>query len=117
MRGFLFDFVFIIMPNVDIHINKSLTKLMNNELFKEIYPMIEKVEVYEIDLPALIIVKINVNDPEMTESNMYERGLDPHYLIDKHMAKFLPYYSVNKQKKIGFLVVGVDGNVIYRWIP
>lgn len=103
------------MPHVDAHINKSLTKLMNNDLIKEIYPMIEKVEVYEWDF--LIIVKINVNDPEMTESNMYERGLDPHYLIDKHMSKFLPYYSVNKHKKIGFVVVGVDGNVIDRWVP
>lgn len=101
--------------------NKSLTKFLNSsEIGKEIleiYPMISKIDVYDFEeLIGSIILRIYVNDSEMTEKNMYERGLDPHYLIDYHLVKYLPYFSIPSWLKIGFAVIGPDGKVIKSYL-
>ena len=49
-------------------------------------------------------------------ANMYEKGLDPHYLIDIHLAKYLPYFSVPRSTKIGFVVIGPDGKKIKSYL-
>ena len=101
--------------------NKSLTKFLNsseigNEIL-EIYPMISKIDVYDLEeLISSIILRIYVDDQDMTDENMYERGLDPHYLIDYHLAKYLPYFSVPKHLKIGFVVIGPDGKTIKSYL-
>ena len=101
--------------------HKSLTKFLNsseigNEIL-EIYPMITKIDVYDLEeLISSIILRIYVDDSEMTEKNMYEKGLDPHYLIDMHLAKYLPYFSVPRSTKIGFVVIGPDGKTIKSYL-
>ena len=97
-------------------LNKSLTKFLNNSGIKKIYPMIDNIEVYDVDMIDRIILRIHVNDPEMTYDNMYQKGLDPHYLIDYHIDKFLPYFSIPRTKKIGFVVIGPDGKTIHNYI-
>lgn len=101
--------------------NKSLTKFLNSsEIGKEIleiYPMISKIDVYDLqELISSIILRIYVNDSEMTDENMYQRDLDPHYLIDMHLAKYLPYFSVPRSTKIGFVVIGPDGKTIKSYL-
>ena len=46
---------------------------------------------------------------------MYEKGLDPHYLIDEHMIFLLRFYDISSRdiNQIYIKVIGPDGNVIY----
>ena len=69
----------------------------------------EEIPFYDIDL------KIYVNDPDMEISTMYEKGLDPHYLIDEHMIFLLRFYDISSRdiNQIYIKVIGPDGNVIY----
>ena len=101
--------------------SKILNKKLNSEYIKNIYPVIDRIETrvlwdgdeeipfYDIDL------KIYVNDPDMEISTMYEKGLDPHYLIDEHMIFLLRFYDISSRdiNQIYIKVIGPDGNVIY----
>lgn len=103
------------MRSEDVKLDKSLTKLLNTEIFKDIYPMIDNVEVYDIDLINTLFLVIKVKDPEMTRDNMYQKGLDPHYLIDRHLVPLLPYFGVPRSKRIGFKVLGPENNFIHNY--
>jgi hypothetical protein len=99
------------------HLHKGLNKFLTSSKIggdiMDIYPMITNIEVYDLEeLIGSIVLRIYVDDSEMTSKNMYEKGLDPHYLIDHHLAKYLPYFSVPKSTKIGFVVIGPDGKTI-----
>lgn len=96
------------------YINKSLSKFFNQSTIKDIYPMVDHIDVYELD--HHFILRIYVNDPEMDEDNMYDKELDPHYLVDYHFKKFLPYVGMDSKKSTGFAVVRPDGQVISRWM-
>ena len=98
--------------SVDKYINHGLTKFANSEIVSSIYPVVNHVVVYQVDDANMIIVRIYVDDPELNEKNMYEKGLDPHYLIDYHLTKFFPYFSIPNYYKVGFAIVGPDDNVI-----
>ena len=101
--------------------SKILNKLLNGEYIKDIYPMVDHIDtrvvwdgdseypMYDIDL------KIYVNDPEMTTFSMYERGMDPHYLIDYHMMFLLKFMEISFRNiiQIYVKVIGPDGSVIY----
>ena len=101
--------------------SKILNKILNSEYIKNLYPVIDRIETrvlwdgdeeipfYDIDL------KIYVNDPDMEISTMYEKGLDPHYLIDEHMIFLLRFYDISSRdiNQIYIKVIGPDGNVIY----
>jgi hypothetical protein len=100
----------------DVKLEKGLTKLLNSEIFKNIYPMIDNIEVYDLKPVNSTHLVIRVNDPEMTKDNMYERGMDPHYLIDRHLASFLPYYGVPRSKLIGFTLIGPGNKTIDTYI-
>jgi len=79
-----------------------------------IYPMIEHIDAYDIEGINRLILRIYVSDPEMTKDNMYQKELDPYYLIDYHLKKYLPYFNIPRNYKFGFVVVGPDGNIIHR---
>lgn len=101
--------------------HKPLTKFLNSSEvghdIMEIYPMISKIDVYDLsEMINSLILRIHVDDSEMTDENMYQRDLDPHYLIDHHLAKYLPYYSVPRSMKIGFVVIGPDGKTIKSYL-
>ena len=79
---------------------RGLTKILNSKLLKSIYPMVDRIEVKSLgsDINPLkrrsesyYSVDIYLNDPDITKSNMYEMGFDPHYLVGHHLLKFLNY--------------------------
>lgn len=94
------------------YINKPITKLLNSSLIMSIYPMIDHIDAYEIEDINRLILRIYVNDSEMTKDNMYQRELDPHYLVDYHLMKYLPYFNFPRNFRVGFVVVGTDGSII-----
>lgn len=96
------------------YINKPITKLLNSSFIMNIYPMIDHIDAYEIEDINRLILRIYVNDSEMTEDNMYQRELDPHYLVDYHLMKYLPYFDFPQNFRVGFVVVGTDGKVISK---
>ena len=52
---------------------------------------------------------------ELNNENMYQKGLDPHYLIDRYLAKFLPYFNVPRTKKVHYVIIGPNSEVIDKW--
>lgn len=96
----------------------ALEKIVNSDLIRKIYPMVTDIKVL---VPGndinLIVLRIHVDDPEMTEENMYKRGLDPHYLTDHHFYNYFSYLDIPKDTKIGHVVIGPTQEIISRWIP
>lgn len=99
-----------------------LNKLINSDYIKKVYPMIDRIETKvdsdnDFSLPFYeIYLKIYVNDPDMIDNRtMYERGLDPHYLVNQHMIYLLKHLNVSTRdiNQIYILVIGADGEVIY----
>ena len=78
--------------------------------------MVDHIDVYELEDINYFILRIYVNDPEMDDDNMYEKELDPHYLVEYHFNRFLPYVGIESKKKTGFAVVRPDGKVINKWM-
>lgn len=101
--------------------DKKINKLLNSDFIKGIYPMIDNIKANLLwdgdeEYPMYdITLKIYVNDPDMTTSNMYEKGLDPHYLIDEYMVLLLKFLGSSRREisKLYFSVIGPDGEIIY----
>ena len=74
--------------------------------------MIEHIEAYDIKDMQRIILKIYVNDPEISRNNMYQKGLDPHYLVNFHLPRYTPYFSIPESYKYGFSVIAPNGETI-----
>jgi len=73
----------------------ALEKFLNSSFIISIYPMIERIEVTELDEDNGSLkynVYLNVSDIEY--KNMYETGLDPHYLNDHHVKEALNFFSL-----------------------
>jgi hypothetical protein len=45
---------------------------------------------------------------------MYDRELDPHYLVEYHIKSYFPYFNLNNII-IDYIVWGPDGNIVYSW--
>ena len=68
--------------------DKIANKLFNSDYIKSLYPMIDRVETNvvsdeddEFPFYTLFIV-IHLNDPTINNrDNMYEKGFDPHHMI------------------------------------
>ena len=101
--------------------NKLLDKLLNSDLIKQAYPMVDNIKTRVLwdgdeELPFYdIAVKIYVNDEDMTTFNMFEKGLDPHYLIDFYMVDLLKFVNVSRRdlNQVYIRVVGPNGESIY----
>lgn len=96
------------------YISRPITKLLNSSFILNIYPMIEHIDAYDIREARMLILRIYVNDSEMNKENMYQRELDPHYLIDFHLKKYSPYFNIPQDYRFAFVVVGTDGNIIHN---
>ena len=77
--------------------------------------MIDRIEVYDVEKIGWLIFRIFLNDPEIQNSNMYQKGLDPHYLIDVYGKKYLSYLGINKP--IGMVLFSADGEKIDGFLP
>ena len=57
-------------------------------------------------------VDIYLNDPDITKSNMYEMGFDPHYLVGHHLLNFLSYLGRGLEGTFYYNLFGPDGELI-----
>ena len=95
--------------------------MLNSDYVKNVYPMIDHIDTKVVwdgdeEYPFYdISVKIYVNDEDMTTFNMYEKGLDPHYLIDYHMVDLLKFLNVSRSdlNQVYIRVLGPNGDSIY----
>ena len=101
---------------------KGLEKLANSGIIKQIYPMVDHIEIKYEDTGASgfgidfdrIDVDIFLNDPNITSENMYDMELDPHYLVEKYLKEYFPYFDIDKAI-IDFIVWSPDGEIIHSW--
>ena len=98
---------------------KGLEKLANSGIIKNIYPMVDRIEIRNGNIVTqrgntLLNIDIFLNDESITSENMYEMELDPHYLIDKHLKQYFPYFDIDKIVT-DFIVWGPDGSIIHSW--
>jgi hypothetical protein len=83
---------------------KGLEKLVNSDIIKNIYPIIDKIEVYNTYLPFdyidnTIHLDIYLNNPEVNKSNLWDKfKFDEYYLIDHHIRNLLPYIGIDNNK-------------------
>lgn len=99
---------------------KGLEKLVNSSAIKDIYPMVDRIDIrYDGDLYnprgwGGLEIDIFVNDPTITEENMYEKEFDPHYLVEYHIKQYFPYFNIDKLI-LSFIVWNPDGDIIFSW--
>ena len=101
--------------------NEILDKLLNSKLIKRIYPMVDHIKTRVLwdgdeEYPFYdVVVRIYVNDEDMTTFNMYEKGLDPHYLIDFYMMDLIKMVNVSRRdiNQLYIRVIGPNGESIY----
>jgi len=101
--------------------NEILDKLLNSKLIKRVYPMVDHIKTRVVwdgdtEFPFYdVVVRIYVNDEDMTTFNMYEKGLDPHYLIDFYMMDLIKMVSVSRRdiNQLYIRVIGQNGESIY----
>ena len=100
----------------------GLKKLVNSNIIKKIYPMIDHIDVNVYTSRSVISDKyqwlgfdIHLNDPEITEENMWDKGFDPHYLVDYHIRKLLPYLSLENILSLSFHVFSPTGELISHY--
>ena len=96
----------------------GLNKLVNSSVIKDIYPMVDRIEISHDGVFSMpdgnyyrLDIDIFLNDLEITKDNMYERGFDPHYLIDIHLKDYLPYFNLHKVM-YELIVWGPNGEVV-----
>jgi hypothetical protein len=98
---------------------KGLEKLLNSDMIKKIYPMVDHIDIKDIsymtgEIFDKIMLTIYLNDPSINKDNMYSANFDPHYLADVHLEKLLPYLNINRPI-VNFDVRGTRGELIDTW--
>ena len=114
-------FFYKVYINMKERLTKGFEKLINSDIIKNIYPMIDHIDVKDFtwnlngaNSGYLIRLDIVVDSPDMTEDNMYDFEFDPHYLVDKYIKDFSKYLSIDIYA-IFFTVHNLEGNLIYEW--
>lgn len=94
----------------------ALEKILNYDDIgvKKIYPMVDEIKVKYIEDDRFFLM-IYLNDPEITTHNMYQKGFDPHYLIDYHFYNYFSLLGVPKSIPTGFRIYNADGELIDSW--
>lgn len=100
---------------------KLLDKLLNSDYIKKVYPMVDNIKTKVVwdgdtEFPFYdVMLKIYVNDEDMTIFNMYKKGLDPHYLVDEYMMDLLKFAEVSRRdiSQVYIRVIGPNGESIY----
>ena len=98
---------------------KGFEKLINSDVIKNIYPMIDQIDSTSGDEHPLYVgdilsIKIYLNDPSINEDNMYELNFDPHYLAEYYIKKYSKYFGLDLVN-VTFAVYGPDNNLITYW--
>jgi hypothetical protein len=101
--------------------NKIANKLFNSDYIKDIYPMIDRIETHvisddddEFPLYTLFIV-VHLNDSSINNNNMYEKGFDPHYLVQTYLKFMLKMAGISTRDiiQISVLVRNPNGEIVY----
>jgi hypothetical protein len=101
-----------------------LNKLMNSSLIKTIYPMVDKIETKvelvdndPVDPIYKIRLNIYLNDDTINHINMYKKGMDPHYLVDRHMIDMLKMLNISSREilQVHLLVRNPKGKLVYPY--
>jgi hypothetical protein len=100
---------------------RVLDKLFNSDLIKKVYPMIDKIDCGvnwdgDEEFPNYeIYLDIYLNDPSITEKNMYRKEFDPHYLVDMYLIKLMKMAGIDMKEIENFIikVYNSDGEIIY----
>ena len=98
---------------------KGFERLINSDVIKNIYPMIDHIDITSLDEHPLyagniMSIKIYLNDPSINEDNMFDLDFDPHWLTDHYIKDFSKYLGI-KLVNITFSVYGPDNNLITYW--
>jgi hypothetical protein len=100
------------MSSENTFIVKALTKLMNSNLIKDVYPKLDSIEIKSLNLDkGSMSLNIVVDVPNMTYENMYDNEFDPHYLVEYHIKRLLPYVGV-VIPEISWDVITTDGKYV-----
>jgi hypothetical protein len=103
---------------------KLLSRMVNSEVIKKIYPDVDHIVIGVHKNPFNVYAKnddvlefeIYLNNPDIVdEFNMYDNGLDPHYMVDYHIKKLLSYVGLEDIEALSFVVYGTDGERITYW--
>ena len=98
---------------------KSFTKILNSDLIKNVYPMVDHITISKFkDNPNFIAYDMNIdiylNDPTITKHSMYKREFDPHYLALKHVKNLSNYLGI-QIIRVGFKLFSPDGELLLNW--
>ncbi len=102
---------------------KGFEKLINSDVIKNIYPMVDHINISNMSLSSkngnpyyVMTLDIVVNDSLMTKDNMFDSDFDPHWMVDKYIADLSKYLSISI-RNIFFTVHNLEGDLIYEWLP
>lgn len=97
----------------------SFSKLINSDVVKTIYPMIDHIDIVRFEYVPFVFecdLSINVflNDPDINKNNMYSMNFDPHYLVSKHLKNLSKYFDITLCF-ISFKLYSPDGELLLDW--
>ena len=100
---------------------KSLNKITNSSLLKDIYPMVDSVDISyngEGKIRGTQVYKYKVvvylNDDSITTENMYDKKFDPFFLIFHYIGvEFLYYLGIPQGNNQFYIeVYSPDGSLV-----
>ena len=98
---------------------KGLEKLVNSSLIRDVYPMVNHINLLYVDqgyYKDRIIFNIYLNDESITEENMYQKNFDPHYLIDHYVRNYSKYVGIDLiDVKLDLNVRSPKGKIIHSF--
>lgn len=98
---------------------KGLEKLVNSSLIRDVYPMVDHINLLYVDqgyYKDKIIFNIYLNDESITEENMYQKNFDPHYLIDYYVRNYSKYVGIDiSDVKLDLNVRSPKGKIIHSF--
>jgi hypothetical protein len=97
-------------------IKDAYSKLINSDIIKKVYPIINHIDIVELrKLHLLDIYDLSVNifvdDVDMTVENMYDSNFDPHWLTDHYLKNIAKYLGLSI-RIIRFNLYDTNGRLI-----
>ena len=97
-------------------IKHALEKLLNSSFIKEIYPMIDHINVDSLDIDkGTLNYTVFLNISNISYNTMYDNGFDPHYLNDYHVKEGLSFFSLKLPHR-SFDVYKKNGNYLVGFL-
>jgi hypothetical protein len=85
---------------------KGLEKLLNSDVIKNIYPIVDKIEVHNSNKPLDVLedtlhLNIYLNQPiEYGDVFGNIPQFDEHWMVDHHVRRLLPYLGIDNDKTL-----------------